>query len=285
MTDISEARSDLETAIILAISAKSSGVKKKMLFEKGRKGFDREYLDMSTLVTDVSRKPKAFYAFDAADSGSRLYTASMDEIVVNPYEVCRLGLEIGLFLEDASLKWGAIHPMAKPKGIGAMTNRAHSWFALHFRHIKASGDDEYRSEPFAMCQDGTIPLMALRNGWKGFAAGTYRAEIEETVAMSLSVFEDAVRSSAYLATVQEHVKMMFPVGEDAYKSFFAMRDGYRDTPTGRKNPIVHWCAEHLRKRGADGVSVVSKHKRGASEFVCGPMTLTIQENDGYSAYS
>jgi hypothetical protein len=285
MTSITEARSDLETAIILALSARSSGVRKKDLVEKRKNGFHREYLDMSTLVTDKKRKPTAFYAFDVADSGSRLYSPQMEALVVNPYEVCRLGLEVGLFLEDGSLKWGAIYPMKKPNGIGALTNKPHSWFALHFRHIKASGDDEYRSEPFAMCQDGTIPLMSLRNGWKGFAAGTYRTEIEETVAMSLSVFEDAVRSSAYLATVQEHVKMMFPIGEDAYKAFFAMRDGYRDTPTGRKNPIVHWCAEHLRKRGDNGVSVVSKHKRGASEFICGPMKLTIEENDGYSAYA
>lgn len=285
MQTVKEARSEIETAIILAMSAKASGTGKKEKIEKHKKGWSKVSFGIDGFVTDKDRRPKSFYAYDAVSAYDRLYTACANDLVVNVYSVARLGVEVGLLLDGGSLKWTAIHPMAKPKGITAITNKTHSWFACHYRHIHSNKEDEYVKQPVAICNDGSIPLMNIVGRQSGFNSKEYREDMEEQVCIVMSVFEDAIRSSAYLATVQEDVKMMFPVGEEAYKDFFRMRDGYRGTPTGRKNPIVHWCSQHLRKRGKDGVSLISAHKRGASEFVCGPMKLTIQENDGYSGYA
>ena len=280
MSTIDTARSDLETAIVLALSPKASGLQKRET-QAGKKGWVRETYEMSKFVTDKDRNPTAFYAFDMSDQSQRIYSESEQDLVVNPYEVFRLGIETGMLMEDGSLKWSGVYPMKKPKGITAVTNKQHSWFAYHFRHIHQVGEDDYVKRPFAMATDGSVCLLGLMGRWKGFNARLDKAEIEQQTCLTISVFEDAIRASAYLATVQEHVKIMFPVGESAYKKFFAMRDGYKNTPSGKKNPILHWCSEHLRQRGDDGVSVVSKHRRGASKFVCGPMKLTIQENDGY----
>jgi len=285
MGNIQEARSDIESSIILAMSVKAKGrTHKDAKMRKMRGGAGSVEESPMDAFVPGERHPTSFYAFDAAEANQRLYSLSYDDLVVNPYEVIRGGLEIGMILEDGGFKWNGFYPMKKPHGLVAITNKSFEWFGCHFRHMKPCGSDVYVKRPMAVSRDGTVCMLGLPGNWRGYNAKTDQQECSEQLFMSVSVFEDAVRKSAYLATVHEHVQMKFPVGDRAYKDFFALRDGYRDTPTGRRNPIIHWCAEHLRDRGERGVSVVRTHKRGADEFVCGPMRLTIEENEGYEAW-
>lgn len=286
MKDIQEARGDIESSIILAMSARAAcRTQKDAKRRKMKNGLG--HVEESPMDAYVSgeRFPKSFYAFDAANSDQRLYSLDYNDLVVNPYHAIRGGLEIGMIMDDGGFKWSGFFPMKKPRGLTAITNKRFEWFGSHFRHLKPSGGEVYVKRPMAVAHDGTVCLLGLMGGWKGYNAKQDQNEMSEQLYMSVSVFEDAVRDSSYLATVHEYVEMKFPVGEAAYKSFFAMRDGYRDTPTGRRNPIVHWCAEHLRDRGEKGVSVVRSHRRGAQEFICGPMRLTIEENEGYGAWT
>ena len=280
MTGIQTEKDGIEIEIIMAMLMKNRGKR----IHKPKMTRDKIVSEMGIFLDKKPEFPTAFYVFDKAAGGGRLFTASLSELVVSPVKAIGARLETAVVDDGGVLKWFCLKPMKAPKGIVAATNAGVDWFACHYRQYSPDGQDIYIKEPMAIKRDGTVArLMPL--GWRGFDSEACLAEQTEQLALSLSLFEDAVRSSAYLATVQEHVKMMFPVGEDAYKSFFAMRDGYRHTPTGRRNPILHWCSEHLRKRSDDSISVVSSHKRGADEFVCGPMRLTIQENDGYAKYA
>lgn len=284
MIDIQEAKSDIEDAIILAMYASAKPVVKSKIVAK-TKGANLVASPLDMFVTDKDRYPKRFYAFDAsADSGDRVYTPDASALVVNPYKVCKNGIEFGLLDGGLVFKWVGIFPMARPRGITCLTNQKTAWFAYHYRRISNDGQQEYVKTPMAMTLSGEVCPLQMMGKWQGFDAKKERDMIAEQLALSMSIFEDAVRAGSYLATVKEHVEMMFPVGADAYKDFFAMRDGYKDTPTGRKNPILHWCATHLRKRQSGAKSEVKAHVRGASEFVCGPMVLTISENAGYGEF-
>lgn len=279
MVDISTEKDGIEMEIIMSMLMKRSG--KDLHKQKVSK--DKIFMTFGSFLDKKPEFPRAFYVFDRSSAGDRLFSSSLSDIVVSPVKAIGRRLETAVVGNDGAFKWQCIVPIKPPRGIVAATNMQVSWFACHYRTYEVNGKETYFKEPMALKSDGSVArLMPL--GWKGFDAETCLSEQVQQLALSLSLFEDAVRSSAYLATVQEHVKMMFPVGEQAYKDFFKMRDGYRDTSTGRKNPIIHWCSEHLRRRGSDGISVVSAHKRGASEFVCGPMKLTIEENDGYQTY-
>jgi len=278
---ITEARDGLETAIIMALMmdrhrAVTTG---KALIKVGRQYYEEKGLDK--FCPPESAYPRAAYAFDAVAS-ERLYTNDLDQIVVDPIVAIGSRLEIMVVCEDGTLKWKCIKPMPRPHGLTVMSNEPCRWFAIHYRTFHPDGRQTYVRRPIAITQSGDVARLKILGTWQGFDPTEDRAKVREQLAISLSVFEDAHRINAFLATVEEHVKLMFPVGADGYKSFLAMRDGYRSTPTGHRNPILHWCAEHLRQRNGV-VTLVEEHLRGAEEFVIGPMRLSIEPTTGYEA--
>lgn len=279
MTGISEEKDRIEIEIIMSMLMNSSGKR----IHKQRKTKEKVFLDMGSFLEKKPEFPTSFYVFDRTD-GARLYTTDPEDIVVSPVKAIGKRIEIACLDVGGVMKWTCIKPIKPPRGLAAITNMPVDWFSIHFRKYGRDGLDSYVKWPMAITRDGNVSRLNPL-GWSGFDSVKVQAEQTEHLCLVLSVFEDAIRSSSYLATVQEHVRMMFPVGADALKEFFAMRDGYRNTSTGRRNPILHWCSEHLRKTGDNQATIVPAHKRGATEFVCGPMTLTIQENEGYSNYA
>jgi|GEM_PF-2964778 len=279
MTCISKEKDKIEVEIIMSMLMRSAG---KHL-HKEKKTKDKIFLDMGAFLEKKPEFPSSFYVCDRT-TDERLYTTSPEDIVVSPAKAIGERIEIACLDDGGVLKWMCLKPIRPPKGVAAITNMPVDWFSLHSRKYAPDGLDCYVKQPMAITKDGIVSRIKPL-GWSGFDSKKFQSEQTEYLCLILSVFEDAVRSDSYLATVEEHVKLMFPVGSDALKAFFAMRDGYCNTPTGRKNPILHWCSEHLRKTGGNRASIVSAHKRGATEFACGPMTLTIQENEGYSKYA
>lgn len=282
---IVEHRDSLETAVLLAMSATDIAAEHfKVRTEQRRRGATLYALDMDAFCSKRPVFPSRMLTVDA-HGNERLYTASMDNIVVNPRAAIEAGLETCILCDDGSLKWFFVRPRATaPKGLVALTNLRHSWFELHFRHIYTDMCDVYTRMPFPMTENNRVCAMKAM-GWSFNAkdAQQDRAGIETNLTLALSIFEDAMRRDAYLATVEEHTKLSFPIGEAEYLAFLRLRDGYRNTPTGRRNPILHWCAEHFRSRG-DQFIPVKGHLRGAEEFVVGPMKLTIEPTPGYEPF-
>lgn len=279
MRSIADERSGIETAILAAMymTAKNKALKKS---ERQKSGDVREITDTSIYCPKKSEYPSDFFACDLSDPG-RLFSSSLDDLVVDPVRAIGRGLELGLLCEDGTMKWTKLAPMPAPRGLVAITNMRPLWFSYHFREIKDGKSQDYIKKPFALA-GGKVCLMKSLN-MKGFDQKADHAETSEQLALMLSIFEDAMRKGAMLATVEEHVRMRFPIGQEAYKDFLRLRDGYTDTPTGRKNPILHWCSKHLRTRG-DKVFEVSPHQRGAQSLVVGPMRLTIEESEGYERF-
>lgn len=279
---IKTARDGLETAILLALSARNrASAKKRIGVEKQKtKGWDREIFDAGMFCPDRAEFPSQMYAMTPGND-DRLYSASLADLVVSPAKAIGRGLETATLCAAGMLKWAKVKPMPKPRGLVAMTNQKHDWFAWHYREISEGKPDTYIRRPMAIAGNDIVPTKCLlAKGWDSYSDAE---EMEQQLALTLSVFEDAIRSNAILATVEESARFSFPVGDDGYVSFFRLRDGLKNTPTGRRNPILHWCSEHLRSRG-DKVFSVKRHERGTAEIVEGPMRLTLTFNEGYGAY-
>lgn len=279
--NIANDRDALEDAILWAMSFRHTGseIHKEKLIKKN-KHVDRVEINFGHFCGKAAMKPRSVYVFDRAAGQNRLFSSSLDGVVVDPISAIGNRLETLVVKECGTIAWMGYKPMPKPRGLAAVTNEKVKWFACHYRTIHQDGNETYIKDPIAITESGRVPLLRPM-GWKGFDAKATQVEQEEQLALSLSLFEDANRVGAYLATVKEAVEIMFPVGDDAYKDFFILRDGYKNTPTGRKNPIIHFCKKHIRRVASGDVVQVGKHTRGATEIVVGPMTLHIKPNMGY----
>lgn len=271
---ILEAQDGIETQILLALHARG--------FRAPVTGDGR---GLETFCPPGSIFPKHSYTFDArSGADDRIYTADLSQIVVDPERAIGSRLETMILCDDGMLKWGCIVPMPAPRGgvLRAATNRRASWFCIHHRKIGSDGRQiDYVKRPLALVDGDVVPLLYKDWGVNNFKPAADREEMRVQLALALSVHEDCLREGAYLATVEEGVRLSFPVSAAAYKDFFALRDGPHSTPTGRKNPILHWCRKHMRKVDADPAPVeVQRHTRGTETLTIGPMTLTIQPTDG-----
>lgn len=275
--NINNDRDRLETAIILALhSGKMMDAKGKAI--KNGDGWELQEIHLDQFCPTKNMKPKD--CFITEGRGDRLYTADLSQIVVDPVSAIGARLETMMVCDDGSLKWNGIRPMNPPRGLAAISNRPVRWFEFHFRHIGNDGRNiVYVRRPFCI-SNGDVVMIRVMGSWRGFNPESDRAEMREQLALVLSVYEDAVRENSYLATVEDGVRLSFPVGSEAYREYFALRDAPTKTPTGRRNPILHWCAKHIRRtpRGKD--TSVRRHERGVSSITVGPMTLSLESNEG-----
>lgn len=269
----------IETMILLALHAQERNrVKTKRKERRGK--WDAELLDASAFVPKKPEFPRRMIGVDMSSDG-RLFSFDMDDLVTQPSRAIGRGIEVAVFSGNQTLKWTKIKPMPRPTGVVALTNSPALWFALHYREIKEGQPDIYVRKPLALANERPVPLKFL--GWN-LPPSRMESDTDndtEALALALSIFEDAHRSGSILATITEAASLTFPVGADAYRSFFAMRDGLRDTPTGRRNPLLHWCSEHIRQAPRGPVSVVG-HDRGKAEVVHGSLRLSLQRADGYA---
>jgi hypothetical protein len=278
---INSEKDRIETSILLAMYATNKACIQKRYTERHRdKLHDRRVTEMGVFCPRVAEFPRDMLMFDLSDDG-RLYNGDLESAVISPVKAIGRRLETCLLCEDGSLKWTLFKPMPHPRGLVAITNLPVSWFAVHHRHIRQDGPEEYVVAPMPLA-GGRVPLMKALS-LKGLDARAEQKQLELLLAIQLSLFEDAHRKGAVIATVEERVKLSFPVGQDAYKSFFALRDGLKNTPTGRRNPLLHWCSEHLRRR-KDEFFEVTGHSRGKQELVHGNMRLTLAPSEGYEAF-
>lgn len=268
-----DSRDDLETLILQLMHSGAS--KEKMRWKEG----EREYRDITSFFPKQKMTPKHCYLIDATDADEREYTGTMESIVVDPILAIGKRLEFAMvFPYHHELRWYGIAPIDKPRGLVALTNKPVKWFMIHQRAFDQNGKQLiYYKKGAAIDSDGKICKLRPLGNNGGFNPTEDALDSETMIALALSVFEDAHRKGAYHATVEEGIKVTFPVSEDAYKDFFLLRDGPNNTPTGRKNPILHWCSKHLRIRN-DKIIEVTGHHRGTETLVVGPMTLTIGPN-------
>lgn len=272
----------IEDMILIALHSKSRSTR-KLPDIQGKGGFKAVACDFSSYTPKQILHPRDMYTSLMAEDSTehyRLFTTGMEQLVCDPVKLIGSRSETVIMGDQGDIRWSCLVPMPAPRGVVAITNHKVRWFARHFRLIDRDLNEVYERFPIPIA-GGRIPEIKFL-GWPS-DGGKAIEEHREKVALHLSMVEDAIRQNAVLATVEEHAKLRFPVSDEAYKDFFALRDGYRNTPTGRRNPILHWCAAHMRKN-QNGRSAVIGHERGNETLTHGNLTLSLTRNAGYAEY-
>ena len=227
----------------------------------------RAYYDEGRLIGAATTRPISAYTVDATDE-DRLFAAGAEFLARHPAETLGQRSEVILAGQDGMIRWICFIKKQRPKNVIA-AGRLHSFYEFHCMEGDLDGWHEYGVRPIGFDKAGKgLPLKV--SGMQGWSEQSCEPAI-----IAASIIEDAHRAGAIQATLEADAKISFPISMQDYKDFLAERDGYRNTPTRRRNPILHFCAEHSRKIGGKLVEVKS-HVRGATEFDVGGMRLTLR---------
>jgi len=260
---------NLETLLLLAMDSEKYKMQRFLQRDSRKLGLEKEIVSVGDLLKIPDKKPFEAYTFDAMDDG-RLYTSGIDLLSSHPLDIIEDGIETILFYEN-QLKWVRLEIIKRPKGFICI-GKAEEWVAIHFRRINTQGAQEYVKEAFPVDKKGNV-LPVKIEGWNLSEKGI-RYEYEEQMSISCSIVDDAKRKGALLAKASVESSIVFPIAHGAHKEFFAMRDGPRETPSGKKNPIIHFCQKHIRK--TDGKETeVKGHWRGREKITIDGMSIEI----------
>jgi hypothetical protein len=260
----------LETMVLLALDGDKhvpfdGGVVKRF------SGEAYQQLDQGDLIGLENRIPQSFYTFDMTDE-DRLYTTDRRMLLHNPIDVLGDSAEVATFQGD-SLKWVAFYKTKKrPKGVSYLGKPA-AWYEMHHKLIRDDGCSVYQKRIIPLDSQGRALPAKIQNAFvcSPDAEG-------DSVVLCTSLIEDAHRPNTMLAEVKDSVTIKFPVPINEYKDVFFARDEPL-TPSGRKKAIVHWVAQHMRKKKDNDITAVKKHVRGVQHITVGGVSITITPND------
>ncbi|PBK05948.1 hypothetical protein CNQ84_00800 [Pseudomonas abyssi] len=233
---------------------------------RGERTAIKRFPDQGTLIGAKPVSPSSAYTFDATDR-DRMYATGPEYLLRHPAEILGDRAELMMMCEDGTIKWTCFIRKEKPKKV-ICAEKIHSFYEFHCMTGGPKGWYDYGIRAIAFNKNGR-PLMMKIAGMHG-----HTGQDAFNAFIAASVIEDAHRAGSVLCTLEAESKITFPVSIDEYKQFLADRDGHRNTPTGRRNTILHFCGEHARRRGGK-LTEVRAHARGARVFETGGMTLTI----------
>lgn len=257
---------DFESMILMAMDFE----KYKALEAKSQKFGDRaiECGDAGRIAGVKDRYPDCPVTFDVARD--RLYTEDASLLLIDIIEELDRGIET-IMLHNGVIKWSLFKITKRPKGFVAIGSPS-AWVEAHYRWADIYGKSDYIKNVFPLSNSGKLMHYKIES-W-GFAPKKQAREAQATMNLSLSVIDDARRPGVLMAKVKDQTSIAFPVGEDFYKDFFAIREAPRETPTKRKNPIIHICKKHFRKTSISE-SPVKSHWRGREKISVGGISVEI----------
>lgn len=224
-----------------------------------------EYFDFSPIL------PSSPVVFDM--SSDRLYTGSEDMLIIDPIAELEKGIETASIFEGVFTWVKMILCRKKPKMINTF-GRAFAWVEVHVRNLDEKGNEDYFLECYPVNRKGVVMPYKIE-GWN--LSDDYRRKRGQVIARC-SMLEDYNRAGAIKAKAEIEdggLSIRFPLEQGKQKEFFKLRDAPRETPTGRLNPIIHFCSDHIRNRNGETVKV-SGHWRGREKITIDGMTLTLE---------
>lgn len=253
----------IETLLLLLLDPECEGQSGLVNTEKllsGEEGMKYEQLDAADHVLSKFRVlPK--HAFVLSGEDDRLVTTHHADLTAKPWEILEDRTEVVLpKWGSGEVQWSCMKRLSRPPPGVATWGRAKAWY---LRTVWVAdpvvGWRWQRRRVVAFSNSGApMPVkyaLTRAEDPASYADGT-------NAVIDCSVVEDVLRANSVRADVSAGATISFALDEDAYQDFFRMRDGPRDTPTGRRNPIVHWVGRHLRRMRSGKVISVKDHTRG-----------------------
>lgn len=233
---------------------------------KGERAAVKRFVNQGDVLNFKPTRPMSAYTFDATDN-ERVFATDTSYLLRHPAETLGDRSEVIMTFDGGKLRWMCFVRREKPKSI-LCAEPIYAFYEYHCMEGDVNGWRDYEIRPVAFNKKGRQLMMKV-SGLHGHTGKDATSAI-----VAASIIEDARRSGAVLATLEAEASITFPVSLEDYKQFLSARDGYRNTPSGRRNSILHFCAEHERKRG-EKTSEVRAHARGARVFETGGMKLTL----------
>lgn len=212
------------------------------------------------------------------EEDDRGYAPSAEYLMAHPKEVIGDSAECALTPGAGSdlFRWIGLRRISKPPKFAVAAGKVDAWYEVATRDGDWSGWLKAQRGLIALSASGrSLPIKYRSYDWACIENCGMNAIV------LASVIEDSYRAGTVLASVRCGPEVRIPVCESIYKAEFRPREGYRNTPTGRLNPIIHEVAEHSRRLSSGAEVVVKGHERGAKEIVIDGMTLTLTRNSGY----
>lgn len=209
---------------------------------------------------------------DFENLDDRLLTTSSDYLVVEPAKMIGKEFEVYMF-SNLSFHWAKlaktearyIRPLSLPF--------AKDIYEYHVRSISMSQKETYDKTAIGINGMKGTPLMLQNN--------PLRSDIDNLLVLS-SVKEDLYRIGVFHVKITNTTTgggIRLAVDYDEVKEMFRHRDTPR-TERGNKKPIIHWVANHLRKkRNTKKVehSQVKRHIRGVERFEIDEFAIEIEQ--------
>jgi hypothetical protein len=144
-------------------------------------------------------------------------------------------------------------------------------YEYHHRYINGSGQEWYKKDLFLMDRESLYPLT-----WSD--APPYKDIRQELIENLTHHMMDMLTYVHYVQNLQQfwqvrwyykHRQLIFGATDTAVKTLGALRAGPCNTPSGRRNPLLHWVSKHLRRVGNEEDErfiPISEHLRGIERF-------------------
>ena len=260
----------IESLIILALDANldRSSKNQKTIRDKTRGGF-LDIEDQGSLLKLRPMKPVSAYTFDAV--GDRIYASDPNLLVEKPWEIFGERAEVMTLFFDC-LKWyGFKRLKSLPKDV-AVAGKVEACYAFHSRLITPHGVEQYHQRIVPFAKNGKPLSAKIQGHWI-----CSPKQEGETAVLCASLIEDAHRTNAMLATVSDATEIRFPVPTGDYKALFSDRTGPL-LKSGKRQAILHWVSEHLRRSPTGNEHQVTGHARGIDEFIFDGLKVSIAMN-------
>lgn len=214
-------------------------------------------------------KPHSPITFDM--SSDRLYSRSIGDLINPINDYFEDGLEIAV-MHEGLFKWSMMKMCRRPRALSCF-GTAYAWIEWHERHIAADGAESYFQECFPINKNGEVKPFKV-SGWN---LNHNFSETQSQMAIRCSMFEDYNRFGAIKATakIEDTGKAIrFPLPQGSQVDFFKLREAPRKTKSGRLNPIIHYCSEHIRGKSGKNISVKG-HWRGTEKITIDGLSLEL----------
>ena len=207
-------------------------------------------------------------AFTTQIGTEREFALNANLLLHTPQDLLGSKTEVALVSTDF-VKWSAFKKIFK-RPIGVWVEKPGAdLYEYHSRFIRADGSADYCKRVAAIDKKGN-PVRVVITGTHDQSS---RQPDGELLILAASIVEDANRPGTFQTTVSDGVGVILPVPQGEHLDIFRLRDS-PCTAGGRRKPLLHWVAKHLRKTAKAEVEV-KEHLRGVHQFGIDGLRVTL----------
>lgn len=198
-----------------------------------------------------------------------LFSKHYDYLICEPEDIMKDGFEY-ILIDNIKIKWMRIEPHCTKRNKRVFIHGKGSLFEVHYREKVLGGKQDY-TKNFAALRGDKIPLI--------FCDKQYLKECSDDhyqTIMACSIKEEIYKDGVFhIKITKKETGKGIRLALNSWEVIDLLK--FRDKPitkTGRKKPILHWVAAHIK---GDNKTKIAKYNRGLQEFEYDNYTIEVKE--------